>query len=288
MDVKELLNEKHIEYKPQGRDYVVRCLNPEHEDVNPSMRIDKLTGLFNCYSCGFSGDLFAYFGIRVDKIVDRKVANVKDKIMNLINQKSLNLPLDATLFTKDFRGIKEKTFRKFGAFTSETLDNGNMQDRIIFPITDITGSIKCFHGRYLHSDLEPKYKTIPPHSTLPLFPPIVKPINNSIILVEGIFDMLNLYDKGLVNAVCTFGTNFGAVKNKNKQLKNIERLLQYRYQGVNTIYIMYDSDESGCYAAKKLKETIGERFLTYIIKLDSGKDPGTLTEEEIKELRRKM
>ena len=35
---------------------------------------------------------------------------------------------------------------------------------------------------------------------------LVKPIQGKVILVEGIYDMLNLQDKGLTNAVCTFGT----------------------------------------------------------------------------------
>ena len=36
---------------PKGKDYVVSCLNPEHDDKNPSMRIDQITGIFNCFSC---------------------------------------------------------------------------------------------------------------------------------------------------------------------------------------------------------------------------------------------
>jgi len=284
MDVKELIITKNITYKSQGRDYVVRCLNPEHEDTHPSMRIDKITGLFNCYSCGFGGDLFELFGEKKNKFIDRKVNLLKEKIMNLINQKSLTLPLDATLFKQDFRGINSKTFQTFGAFTSETMQD--MQDRVIFPIYDICNRITAFHGRYIHSNLEPKYKTVPEHSSLPLYPSIIEPIKNSIVLVEGMFDMLNLYDKGLCNTVCTFGTNFGAVKSKHKQIKNLERLIQYKYQGVDTIYIMFDDDDSGNYAAKKLKSYINEKFMTHIIKLENGQDPGKLTQVEIDKIRR--
>ena len=53
MNVEELIQKKKIPYRLQGADIVVGCLNPEHDDSNPSMRIDKITGIFHCFSCGF-------------------------------------------------------------------------------------------------------------------------------------------------------------------------------------------------------------------------------------------
>ena len=54
MTVEELLVEEKIAFKQSPADFVVHCLNPEHDDSNPSMRIDKITGVFNCFSCGLS------------------------------------------------------------------------------------------------------------------------------------------------------------------------------------------------------------------------------------------
>ena len=62
MKVVDLLQERKIDFKPSGRDYLVKCLNPEHEDKNPSMRIDNVTGVYNCFSCGFKGSIFKLFG----------------------------------------------------------------------------------------------------------------------------------------------------------------------------------------------------------------------------------
>ena len=45
MRVEELLQEKNLNFKVSGRDLLVKCLNPEHEDSNPSMRIDNITGI---------------------------------------------------------------------------------------------------------------------------------------------------------------------------------------------------------------------------------------------------
>ena len=54
----DLLTEKGIDFKVQGNDAVIKCLNPEHDDTNPSMRVDKITGVFHCFSCGFKGNKF--------------------------------------------------------------------------------------------------------------------------------------------------------------------------------------------------------------------------------------
>ena len=53
MRVDDLLTEKNIDFKVTGRDYVVKCLNPEHDDKNPSMRIDQVTGIFIAFLVAF-------------------------------------------------------------------------------------------------------------------------------------------------------------------------------------------------------------------------------------------
>ena len=68
MTVEEILRSKDIAYIPKGKDFVVRCLHPDHDDRNPSMRIDQVTGIFNCFSCGFKGNLFTHFGQKANKM----------------------------------------------------------------------------------------------------------------------------------------------------------------------------------------------------------------------------
>ena len=63
------------------------------------------------------------------------------------------------------------------------------------------------------------------------------------MLVEGIYDAINLHDKGLTNAVCCFGTN-----NINE-----EKLGLLTLQGVTNIDIFFDGDEAGQKQQKMLK-----------------------------------
>jgi len=57
-DVLKFLTELGIEYKPGGSENVkIRCLNPNHNDKDPSMYVHKETGAINCFSCHLHGGL---------------------------------------------------------------------------------------------------------------------------------------------------------------------------------------------------------------------------------------
>lgn len=283
MDVKELLISKSVEYTSSGRDYKVHCWNPDHEDSNPSMNIDKITGIFHCYSCGYSGDIYAKYNINKEKIINIKIDKVMSKIHELLSTRTIPIPADAVYVNSDFRGISKSTLRRFGAFTTDSIRE--LEGRTVFPISNINRDIIGFQGRYTYSDLDPKYKFYPEHISPPLYPAVVKPINDSIILVEGLLDMINLHDKGLTNAVCTFGTAFGNVKKKDKIKRNMERLLQYKIQGIEKFWIMYDGDTAGQKASETLMKNMGDQFNMEDFNLPDGKDPGGLTQTEVTELR---
>lgn len=286
MEVKELLTSKNIPFISKGRDYTVKCLNPEHEDSNPSMNIDKITGIFNCLSCGYAGDIYKYFNINKQQFINIKIQKVRETIAKLLSSKAIPIPLDANYISSSYRDISVTTLRKFGAFTSETLRG--MEGRIIFPIRNINNDVIGFQGRYMYSDLDPRYKMYPEHVVMPLYPAVVQPINNTIILVEGIIDMVNLHDKGLTNAVCTFGTAFGNVKKHKKQRHNVERLLTYKYQGIDKIYVMYDGDKPGQEAAKNLVKYAEQSFSMDTIDLPEGMDPGAMTKDDVNRLKRQL
>ena len=51
MIAEDLLKEKGIPYQLSGKDVKIICLNPEHDDTNPSLRVDRITGVMHCFSC---------------------------------------------------------------------------------------------------------------------------------------------------------------------------------------------------------------------------------------------
>jgi DNA primase len=277
MVVTEILDKHNIPFTVKGQDYVVSCLNPEHEDNNPSMHIDQQEGAFHCFSCGFKGNVFKFFN--VDKNwQDVRVSKLRNKIAGIkAASTGLKLPPGAVPYTRHFRDIDKRTLAKYGAFTQDKDFNG----RIVFPLPDITGKIRAFIGRYTDSNAHPKYMIKPSGAELPLFPSIVSPINGSIILVEGIFDALNLIDKGLNNAVAVLGAN-------NLQLDVLKAL---KLQGVHTIYTMFDEDDAGRKATLTVQRLLVEDFIISDdtrLELPEGLDPGDLSATDIKHIKENL
>lgn len=275
--IRQVLDSKDIYYIDAGKDYVIKCLNPDHEDSNPSLRVDKLTGLYHCFACGFKGTMLKDANVKTFQR-SLKVQKLSKKIAKLLLTNP-EMPKSATPFEWEFRGIKGETYKHFGAF--EDTQNKEFVDRVVFPLTDLEGDIQIFCGRHKFTSERDKYLFHPAGIVPPCFPSIASPINGSIILVEGLFDMLNLYDKGLTNVVSNFGCSV---------LKDVRaakhKYVQYKLQGVETIYILFDGDKAGREGATKLEPILTSLFNVDIIELDDGVDPGDLTEDGVQKLKR--
>lgn len=270
----ELLEKQKIPYKVAGQDLIIRCLNPEHEDSNPSMRVDKVTGVFHCFSCGYRGNILNRFGENysrmqlarnklLDKLETRAIENVGIKI-----------PENAEPFERDYRNIKASTYKQFNAFY---YDGEEFSNFLVFPIYDITGKIALLQGRNMEEGAKPKYKFYPRKVSPPLFPLLkVKPKNGSVVLVEGIFDVLNLYDKGIDNALTVFGT----------QSLDEEKVKFLRLMGITKIYVFFDGDDPGQKAAVKAVSLIQSLGLEAENICWNDLDPGSLTINQIEKLKK--
>ena len=273
MNVQDLLEKKDVQYTPKGQDFLVRCINPEHNDRNPCMRVDQVTGVFQCFSCEYKGNLFTHFGEKANQLQLKRELLKKRISEKRAESIGLSFPKNAVPYIGNWRNIKPETYKRFEAFNSVDKD---FTGRVVFPIRDMSGRIVAFNGRHTAQGI-PKYMITPAGARMPLYP-IVKPLQGSVILVEGIFDMVNLHDKGLENAVCCFGT------------KNIstDKLSMLKIQGIDSIDIFFDGDDAGQQAASKVKELCEEvELVSRNIHL-KGTDPGALTETQVHKLRDKL
>ena len=276
MRVDELLQEQRLEFKVSGRDYLVKCLNPDHEDSNPSMRVDNITGIFNCFACGFRGNVFKHFGAAAN-FLEIKRQKLKES-NNETRSASIGFefPKGFAPYVGNWRGIRPETYKHFEAFMHH---DSQFNGRVVFPVRDITGKVVAFNGRHMTMTEIPKYLIYPPQAKLPLYPSTVNPIKGRVILVEGIFDMINLYDKGLSNAICCFGT------------RNIDadKLAILKMQNVEGVDIMFDGDEAGQTAAEEIKGLADRVGLTSRnINLGNHIDPGGLPEIKVADLRKRL
>ena len=271
-EVEEVFEEEQIEYKATGTGYLISCISPDHEDKNPSMLVNKVTGHATCLSCNFRTNVLEYYNKSVNYLT-RKRNMLSYAILQKMNEaKRPSMPENWVPFMGAYRGISGKTLRDFGAFISP-----DEPSRITFPIRNLSEEIVAFIGRHM-DDGEPKYKVWPSGVSLPLFP-LAKPIKGRILLVEGIFDALNLWDKGLTNATAAFGVN----------TVNEDKLHLLSLQGTEGIDILFDGDTAGREAARKLHLKCKSLSIkARLIKIDEGQDPGDMTHDQVKVLRKKL
>lgn len=247
MNVEELLSSKKIVYKKQGQRLVIRCLNPEHPDRNPSMSVDPITGAMMCFSCGFGKGttLFKHFGISNNERDIRvlKVLKLIDKVRN----PDISIPQGTIPFDKDFRGISAKTFLEHKAFTSFT----EFKDSVVFPIYSASNKLLSLVSRHIGTEHGTRYVMYPPGVSVPHYPTNPNPYLGSVILVEGIFDYLKLYEAGLTNAIALLGAN---ASNPTTLLSTLA------LKGVSRVIIMLDADDAGYKASQELLDKLSKKI----------------------------
>jgi len=274
VDVEAVLEKHSVDFREKGADFIVRCLNPEHDDNNPSMRIDKIHGTFHCFSCGFKGNIYSHFSEESNSALSIARLKFEELLENKMSESvGLKVPSHFVKYSGTWRNISQDTYDKFEAYVSAEPEYAG---RIIFPIRDFSNRLVAFIGRTTNSDV-PKYRIWPRKAKIPMYP-FFSTIKNSVILVEGIYDAMNLYDKGLPNAICAFGTN-------NVQTEKLQLL---KMSGVTRLVIFFDGDEAGRKAADKV-ESLSESIdlPTKIIRIRD-KDPGELSLTQIRALRSQL
>lgn len=280
MDIITILEDRGIEYRKTNdpNRILIRCTSGEHQDKNPSLSYHLEKNVFKCWSCDFkggSGKFLQSIGITTRVPVETKqsfkVEKLRQRITSIIERDNVRMPSVIRAVDFPFKGIDESVLREFEAFTAEEL---GLEDYICFPVTQF-GRLKFIEGRLRNTQVSkrPKYYRRPAGASASkvMFPLDKITKTNHVILVEGIFDMLNLWQHGVKNALCIFGTqNFGQAK--------INLLDQI---GVTRVSLLMDGDSAGTRAASNIQKMLEQNNLeTEIITLPPGKDPGDLDKYE--------
>ena len=285
MDIVETLEKRGIEFRKTNNpsEIMVSCTSGSHSDKNPSLMYNLEKNIFHCWSCGFSGGATKFLEsigevtrIPIESKQPYKLQKLKAKIRKLIEIDDIALPKTRQQFIGEFKGINSSTLKEFKTFTTEELQ---LHNYVCVPVYQF-GKLKFIEGRYMgNAQGQPKYYRRPQKVSVSeiLFPLDKVKNTNHIILVEGLFDMLNMWQLGYKNCMCIFGaTNFN-----RKKLELVERI------GVIRVDIMMDPDAPGQMAADKIQSLLDEKNIySRKIMLPINKDPGTLTKQEAEALLR--
>jgi DNA primase len=199
---------------------------------------------------------------------------------------------DALVNHKSFKSSDKEELLELGLIFKKENENkyfDKFRNRLIFPFQNISGRIIGFGGRRLNEEDNPKYLNSPEskiykkgeilyglHQAISAIREL-----NTVIIVEGYFDLLRLVNSGIENVVASSGTALS---------ENQGRLLK-RY--TSNIIISYDSDEAGIKAAIRNSEILENLDMNIsIVQLPEPHDPDSYVlefgkKEYLKLLKRK-
>ncbi len=181
------------------------------------------------------------------------------------------------LFRKEKAG--RKTAVESGLIIPRKQGNGyydRFRNRIIFPIFDMNMQVAGFGGRIM-DDGQPKYlnspETIVYHKSKILYGLHAARqhcrASGIVYIVEGYFDFLSLFQKGIKNCVATLGTAL--------TVDHVRILKGYAKKMV----LVFDSDTAGLNAAKRsIQIFLNEGVDTRILVLPRGSDPDSFIMEQ--------
>ena len=191
----------------------------------------------------------------------RLIEYLKKRGISKQTAKDFNL----ALYTNKFKFLGEE-------FNHEEFVSDVHKQSIIFPVLDVYGELVCISSK---NPDQPKYfhkgsKTKTFYGLHTTWKYIEE--KNVAVIVEGNFDILKCYEKGIKNVVACLGS---AVK--DEQLYLLRRF-------TNRCIIALDGDEAGQKASDKLKkqlDTIG--FMYKKVNLPETEDPDSFLTKHTKE-----
>lgn len=241
-----------------------RCLNPQHEDLHPSMRFDQNRNKVHCFSCGADYDLYDLIGIEYALDDPAEIFRKADELFHLTDtppsfslrkHNAAQLPPSADPYLEarrrdagktDYfqrRGLSDTVIERFRLGFDpcfRTQENGN-------PVTWQAAIVPTGRGCYLARNCGSRGKDdrIRKRGGSPLFAYEALQGETPVFVVEGEFDALSIYEAG--------GAAVGLGSTANvPQLVKLCRL----HPPQAPLLLSLDNDEEGEKAAHRLEEEL--------------------------------
>lgn len=302
VDVRKLMG--HYGANPRGHGNV-RSACPVHGGSNPTAFVfSESNKMWYCHTdCMEGGDAFD-FVMRMEECSFMEAVKIIAEMFNV----SVNWDteeIDENYFRDEARAFIESMRKRqqvtpelplykfegklarvnaYRGFSPEAIEHwklracteGELHDRVVMPIEDINKRLVGVTGRKIKAELQAKWLHRPRnlHTGWVLtglgrnLEEVQK--KNEVIVVEGIFDCVRMWDAGMKNVCTPIGTFF-TDEHEKEALKT----------GVTEFVCGLDNDKAGRNGTRKIIERLQYKFDLTILNLPEGKDPCDCTHEEL-------
>ena len=177
------------------------------------------------------------------------------------------------------RGLTEEGIEEFGL---GYCDNGSMLGRIVIPIHNVDGAIVAYAGRWPGDPPEdtPKYKFPAGFrksmEVFNLHRALQVGTSTPLVIVEGFFDCIHLWEIGLERVVGLMGSQLS---------KPQEELIVKSLHEDDHIIVMLDEDEAGRIGREQVLQRLATRAFVKVFQFpQEGQQPTDLSGDELREL----
>lgn len=208
-----------------GKDFIGRCpiCALENRDRSKNHLSILSSGVYNCIADKeHNKGIYQLIGINSDGIIqDRPIEQPKIECNKTWPIELLDKLIPEYSYFEG-RGISADTQRKFRMGVATT---GQMAQRCVIPIiSEDKRQVIGFTGRTLIKDAKPKWRHLGSKTNWILCGNEKTILNNTILITEGPADILALYEAGIQNTLCLFGTTISSkqlgflIKNNPKKI----------------------------------------------------------------------
>ncbi len=292
-----VLQDLGIQYTDKGNHFKFHCLNPNHNDKNPSMTMLKDSGFSRCWSCGqtytlaqlirlVSGKSFyEYFDIKnVNDFKFKSLLNTvhEYKPKELLKRELILEGSFTSVYDNDEAlqycysiGITDRMINIFSITSAvnikakfySNIEKGTyLNKRIIIPVK-VNNKIVNLEARDYTGSQTPKVLYPKGGLSDTLFNYEYINLDKPVIVVEGIKSLLRLFKLGYTNIVSTFGVSLGI---KQKEMLNT----------IDNIILFPDHDEAGLQMIEKFEKFYDKEYSIALMP-EVGQDPFDGTEQDV-------
>ena len=179
------------------------------------------------------------------------------------------------------RGLSEATIAEFGM---GYCGKGSMTGRVVIPIHNGDGQLVAYAGRWpgtLPDEDTPKYK-LPPgfrkaQELFNLHRALREPDEAPLVIVEGFFDCVGLWQRGIRRVVALMGSSLSP-----QQEEAITRAVTQE----SRVVLMLDEDDAGREARLKITPRLAAHCYVRTVRFEhEGQQPDSLSAEQLDTLR---
>lgn len=231
--VEQVLQKLNIEYTAHSRGQWLsfRCIHPKHNDRNASCNINVISGLWHCWSCPARGNLQMLVNmvdgtLKLEDMVSEEDAvllqidSIYSKSMDrvMVYEKINDFKRDIEYIQRDFisaldnkdareylynRNLNDETIREFNLMFAI---RGEYKDRVIIPYY-IDGEMIGFNSRHIGDGHRYLYFVDKNRFNGFIYNLGNVESRDSVILVEGPFDLMYMWQCGFKNVISTLNTS---------------------------------------------------------------------------------